>query len=222
MHQRHRIRLDRVEHRGAARHAAGVPVFELAAGDQHHRVLGVGALVGRDDIGRYEARAARLAREGLGEHHRLARVALLHARIGHRMLALQALPRDAADARHRVAHLVEHFRHVAVLPVEAKLLRHLLDDPQVLLGVARRVDGLAADLHQAVGVGEAAGLFREGGSRQDHVGQVAVSVRKMSCTTRWSSAASDSRAWFASGSDMAGFSPMMYMPRILPCARSRP
>ncbi len=44
----------------------------------------------------------------------------------------------------------------------------------------------------------------------------AVSVKKMSWTTRCSSAASDSRAWFASGSDIAGFSPMMYMPRTVP------
>ena len=28
--------------------------------------------------------------------------------------------------------------------------------------------------------------------------------------------ASASRAWFASGSDIAGFSPMMYMPRTVP------
>ena len=42
----------------------------------------------------------------------------------------------------------------------------------------------------------------------------AVSVRKMSCTTQWSSAAIASRAWSTSGSDIAGFSPMMYMPRI--------
>ena len=41
-------------------------------------------------------------------------------------------------------------------------------------------------------------------------------MKKMSWTTRCSSAASDSRAWFASGSDIAGFSPMMYMPRTVP------
>ena len=41
-------------------------------------------------------------------------------------------------------------------------------------------------------------------------------MRKMSCTTRWSSIASASRAWSTSGSDIAGFSPMMYMPRISP------
>ena len=41
----------------------------------------------------------------------------------------------------------------------------------------------------------------------------AVSVRKMSCTTSMSRLASASRAWLASGSLMAGFSPMMTMPR---------
>ncbi len=44
----------------------------------------------------------------------------------------------------------------------------------------------------------------------------AVSVRNRSCTTRCSSCASASRAWCRSGSDIAGFSPMMYMPRISP------
>ncbi len=36
----------------------------------------------------------------------------------------------------------------------------------------------------------------------------------MSCTTRCSRCASAPRAWFKSGSDIAGFSPMMYMPLI--------
>ena len=44
----------------------------------------------------------------------------------------------------------------------------------------------------------------------------AVSVRKMSCTTRCSSLASASRACCTSGSDIAGFSPSMYMPLISP------
>ena len=44
----------------------------------------------------------------------------------------------------------------------------------------------------------------------------AVSVRNRSCTTRCSSLASASRAWLRSGSDIAGFSPSMYMPRISP------
>ena len=43
----------------------------------------------------------------------------------------------------------------------------------------------------------------------------AVSVIKISCTTRCSRLASAWRAWFKSGSLIAGFSPMMYMPRTL-------
>ena len=39
-------------------------------------------------------------------------------------------------------------------------------------------------------------------------------MRKMSCTTRCSRCASAPRAWLRSGSDIAGFSPMMYMPLI--------
>ena len=39
-------------------------------------------------------------------------------------------------------------------------------------------------------------------------------MTKMSCTTRCSRCASAPRAWFKSGSDIAGFSPMMYMPLI--------
>ena len=40
-----RLGLDRVEHRGAPGHGAGVPVLEQPAGGQDHRVLGVGQLV---------------------------------------------------------------------------------------------------------------------------------------------------------------------------------
>ena len=43
----------------------------------------------------------------------------------------------------------------------------------------------------------------------------AVSVMKMSCTTMCCRLASAWRAWFRSGSLIAGFSPMMYMPRTL-------
>ena len=46
----------------------------------------------------------------------------------------------------------------------------------------------------------------------------AVSVRKMSCTTSISSVASAWRAWSASGSLIAGFSPMMYMPLMVPAS----
>ncbi|EWS63194.1 hypothetical protein Y695_03574 [Hydrogenophaga sp. T4] len=42
----------------------------------------------------------------------------------------------------------------------------------------------------------------------------AVSVMNKSCTTRCCKLASPSRAWFKSGSLMAGFSPITYMPQI--------
>ncbi len=48
---------------------------------------------------------------------------------------------------------------------------HLLDDPQVWPGVARRVDRLLAQLHHAVGVGDRAGLLGPGGGGQHHIGQ---------------------------------------------------
>ena len=63
-------------------------------------------------------------------------------------------------------------RHVAVVPVEAEPVRDLLDDPQVLPRIARRIDRLAAHLHQPVGVGEGAGLLGKRAGREDHVGQV--------------------------------------------------
>ena len=44
----------------------------------------------------------------------------------------------------------------------------------------------------------------------------AVSVTNRSCTTRWSSMASAWRACCRSGSDIAGFSPSIYMPLISP------
>ena len=49
----------------------------------------------------------------------------------------------------------------------------------------------------------------------------AVSVRKMSCTTRKSSALSALRTLLMFGSDRNGFSPIMYIPRTPPVQRRR-
>ena len=57
-HERHRLRLDLVEHAGAAGHRAGVPVLEHAAGRQHHRIFVVGHFVGRDHMRRHDLAAA--------------------------------------------------------------------------------------------------------------------------------------------------------------------
>ena len=217
MDQGDRIGLQGIERGRASGHAAGVPVLELAAGDQHHRIVGVGALVGGNDVGRNEAAPAGFAREAVDEDDRIARVAFVAARVGHRVLALEPLPGDAGDVRHRVPHLVEDLRHRLIVPVEAELTRHLLDDPEVLARVARRVDRLAAELDEPVGVGEGARLLRERARRQDDVGEVGRLGEEDVLHDEMLERRERSRAWFASGSDIAGFSPITYMPRILPC-----
>ena len=81
MERRDRLRLDRVEHLGAPRHAAGVPVLELPPGDQHERILGVRLLGRGNHLRRDEPRACR-SRVGksLGEHDALPGIALVLAR----------------------------------------------------------------------------------------------------------------------------------------------
>ena len=122
MERGHRIRLDRVEHLGAARHAAGVPVLELPPGDQHERIGAVGLLGGGDHLRRDELAPAGRRRERLGEHDARSGIAFLLARIGDRVLALEPLPRDAGDRRHRLPHLGEHLARMRVAPVEAEPL----------------------------------------------------------------------------------------------------
>ncbi len=168
-----RFGLDRIEYRGAACNRAGVPVLELAPGDEHERVLPVGALVGRNDVGRHELAAPGGRREAVGEHHRLTRIAFLLARIGDAALLFQPLPGDAGNRGHRFSHLVEHVRRATVVPVEPDAARDLLDDPQIGLGFARCFKRLASELHHAVGVGHGSRLLRPCRRRQDHVGEVA-------------------------------------------------
>ena len=58
------------------------------------------------------------------------------------------------------------------MPIQAQPFGQLLQNPQVLFGFARWLDGLTAHLHQPVGVGKGAVFLGEGTGRQDHVGQV--------------------------------------------------
>src|SRR5207237_9468195 len=108
------MRLGRVEERSAARHRAGVPVLELPAGDEDERILGVGTLVGGNEIRGNELAAPVPGREILGEYDRLAGIVLGAARIGDRRLLDEEVPRDAADGVHRLAHLVVDLRHSAL------------------------------------------------------------------------------------------------------------
>ena len=112
VHEHHRLGHGAVQLGHAARHAAGVPVFELAAGDQHQRVVGVGQLVGADEGGGHQMRTAVAGREVIAEHGGLARVLRVQAGVGDAALALQALPGDAANGRvHGQAHFLEHLGH---------------------------------------------------------------------------------------------------------------
>ena len=57
-----------------------------------------------------------------------------------------------------------------VVPVEAHAARELLDDPQIRLRIARRVERFAAELHHAIGVGDRAVFLGPRGRGQDDVG----------------------------------------------------
>ena len=60
---------------------------------------------------------------------------------------------------------------MAVGPVQAHAVGKFLNDPPVLLRLARHRHGGAAHLHAAVGVGDGAVLLGEGGGWQDDVGK---------------------------------------------------
>jgi hypothetical protein len=76
------------------------------------------------------------------------------------------------------------------------------------------VQRLPAELHATVRVRERARLLRERRRRQDHVGERRRLRQEEVLHDEPVERASASRACCTSGSDIAGFSPMMYMPRI--------
>src|SRR4026208_832703 len=117
MEGRDRIRFDRIEYRSAARHRAGMPMLELPSGDQYHRITEGRAPGGGNDVRGNELASSGGRRKVIGEYHRFAGVAFTLARIGHRTLALHALPGNSCDRWHRAAHLVEHLRHAALRPL---------------------------------------------------------------------------------------------------------
>ena len=73
---------------------------------------------------------------------------------------------------HGQAHLGEDLRWIVIGPVKAQPTCHLDDDPQVLPSLARRLDGLARQLHHSIGIGEAAGFFWKGRRWQDDISEV--------------------------------------------------
>ena len=158
-----------------------------------------------------------LARERRRRRRPTGRVAFLRARIGDGVLALEPLPGDAGDARHRLPHLVEDRRRpdrrATAGPCCRAICWMIQRSWRASPGGSIAWRPICTSRSVLVKVPVFSGKALAGRITS---ARYAVSVKKMSCTTRWSSIASDSRAWFASGSDIAGFSPMMYMPRTLP------
>ena len=119
---------------------------------------------------RHDLAAAAFGRETRGEDDLVAGLMGIVDRIGHRALAHQPLPGDVVQRRHHLRHLGEDVGRSAVIPGQPHPLGDLLNDPEVLPGIAGRLDHLARQLHAAVGVGEGAGFLRKRRGRQDHVG----------------------------------------------------
>jgi len=70
---------------------------KLAAGDEHHRIIPVGSLVGGNEVRRRRILRGRWRVGNASGTRPAARIALVLAGIGDRRVALQALPGDALD-----------------------------------------------------------------------------------------------------------------------------
>ena len=115
--------------------------------------------------------------------HRIGPEALVETRRAEALL-VGARPLDAAELlelrvrharvhRRQRAHLVPDVLAGRVVPIEAKALGQLREDPLVVHRLARRVERLAHALDAALGVRDGAvGLAPRGRARQDHVGEL--------------------------------------------------
>ena len=81
-----------------------------------------------------------------------------------------------------------------IVPVESQTTANLFNCPQVLSRTARRCQRWSPDLNQAIGVGVTAPFLGMRGGWRITSARIAVSVGKMSCTTRCLSLASAARA----------------------------
>ena len=171
-----------------------MPVLELAAGNQHERVVGIGSFVGRNQVGGHQMHPTVVGIEAADEDCRRARVVFGQAGVSHARFTLKALPGDAGDRGvHRLAHLFKDLRHPRagnrldgnrignvvgevgrgspVMPAQPHAIGDRLDDPEIGTGFAGRRDRLLAQLHHAVGIADRAVFLWPGGGRQHHVGE---------------------------------------------------
>ena len=146
-----------------------MPVLELTAGGEDHRVLVVRLLVGGNDTGGYELRAPVRRRKAVAEDDIVSGAIRCVAGIGDGALALQALPCNVVQRWHDGLHLGEYVAHVLEPPVDADSPRELLDDPPVLTRVAGEFQGLSTHLHLAIAVRDRTVLFGPRRGRQHHI-----------------------------------------------------
>ncbi len=121
-------------------------------------------------MGRHDLAATAFGGETGGEDDFVAGFVRIVHRIGDGAFAHQPFPGNVLQRRHHLRHLGEHVGGAIVAPVEPHALADLLDDPEILPRIARRLDHLARELHPAIGVGEGAILLGKRRSRQDDVG----------------------------------------------------
>ena len=154
---------------------ARVVRLEPATRGETDRELGVGCLKRRAVMHRHERREHALDRIGPETlvQTRRASVALLGARPLDATELLEARVRHARVHRRQRAQLVPDVLAGRVVPIEAKALGQLREDPLIVHGLARRVERLAHALDAALGVRDGAvGLAPRGRARQDHVGEL--------------------------------------------------
>ncbi len=110
-----------------------------------------------------------LGRKSILKQDGFAGVSFLFAGIGDRIVFLQTFPGDPRHAGRGLADLRKHFGRAGIGPIETQAATHFLNDPEILAGIARRVNRLPSELHAPVGVGEGPGLFRKGRGGEHHV-----------------------------------------------------
>ncbi len=184
-----------VEHARAPGHRAGVPVLEQPAGGQHHRVFVIGLLGGRHDRGGDQPAAPGGGREPVAEDDVVPGLGLGVAGIGHRALALEPLPGDARSAtaspassrRRRRADACSSSRGRCGAAISWMIHQSCRASP----GSGSAARPICTRRSVLVKVPSFSGKAEAGNTTSAYY---AVSVRKMSCTTRCSSLASASRA----------------------------
>ena len=142
---------------------------------------------------------------------------------------LQARPFDALICHAGIfgnnpPHLSKHFGGRPVRPESGlRAAKPILDAPgqvadDLPIGarLAARLQGLAHALDAAVGVGERAFFFRPGSGRQEHVRKGAGLVDEQILRHQEFQLLHLWRVSFRFGSDIIGFSPMMYSARTPP------